>query len=108
MKTLLMSLLLATSSLSYAFTGNELLNALDSKDPYMNGAAAGYINGYSMAKDEDLYCIPPKVTVGQIMGIVRQLLEAHPDKRHKEASAFVEVSLINAFPCMSKPSNGKA
>ena len=58
-KLLVMSLLLAASSLSYAFTGNELLNALDSKDPYMNGAAAGFINGYSMAKDDTIYCIPP-------------------------------------------------
>jgi hypothetical protein len=100
-KLLAMSLLLA-SSLSYAFTGNELLNALNSKDPYMNGAAAGFINGYSMAKDEDLYCIPPKVTVGQVIGIVRKLLEEHPDKRHQEASAFVAVSLVNAFPCAKK------
>ena len=103
MKALLMSLLLAASSLSYAFTGNELLDALGTKDDFERGAAKGFIVGYVQAAEGSSFCRPEKVTNGQIFDLVQNTLVASPALRHEDASVFIMYTMIQHFPCAKKP-----
>ena len=103
MKKLIMSMLLATSSLSYAFTGNDLLDALGNKDDFERGAAKGFIVGYIQAADGGSFCRPEKVTNGQIFDLVKNTLVASPALRHEDASVFIMYTMIQHFPCAKKP-----
>jgi hypothetical protein len=107
MKKLLAMSLLLVSSLSYAFTGNELLDALGNKDDFERGAAKGFIVGYVQAADGSSFCRPEKVTNGQIFDLVKNTLVASPALRHDDASVFIMYTMMQHFPCAKKPSNGK-
>lgn len=45
------------------------------------------------------YCIPERVTQGQLQDVVVKYLESQPSRRHLPAGILVTVALAEAFPC---------
>jgi hypothetical protein len=44
-------------------------------------------------------CIPNGVTGGQMIAIIRNYLQAHPENRHWPAASLVWNALIEKYPC---------
>ena len=122
MKTILASvlatLLILNSFIANAgvFSGNELLEMIQSKDFENKNAAFFYINGVLEAQvlqaykdnlravkdaklDESPLCIPDTVTKGQLLDIVKKFLNDNPADRHEQALPLVQYALGKAFNC---------
>ena len=50
-------------------------------------------------KTKPMICAPVQATPGQIVDVVREYLNEHPEKRHMAAVVLVGAALQNAFPC---------
>ena len=85
--------------------GNSTTNAQEALD-------TGQCQGYLMATSDtyntwrsqgfissDVYCMPHRVTVGQLERIVVKYLEARPEELHMSASSLVLTAYMQAFPC---------
>lgn len=101
MKHLLLLCLSALSLPAHAtyFTGNELLEMLDSKSAHERGMAHGIIIGVTDLIDGRSACIPEGVTVGQLNAIVADSLRKSPALLHYRASWQVSTTLLDTFPC---------
>jgi hypothetical protein len=75
------------------------------KDTFSQGVCYGYIVGIAdaMGGGASVHglpaCIPPSVTVGQTVNIVKQFLTSHPEMRHRGAGEIVAQAFVDAFPC---------
>jgi hypothetical protein len=70
-------------------------------DGFCNGYVAGIIDAFAAASPsrmQDL-CIPRGASVGQLVQIVRNYVNAHPENWHYSAASFVYVAVAEAFPC---------
>lgn len=45
------------------------------------------------------FCIPPSVENGQLLDIVHQYLETHPEERHLNGATLVSRAIAQKFPC---------
>ena len=103
MRALALILALAASSAQAQFlTGNELFDRLNGSTVQQVNAV-GYITGVADAELGTMWCPPPSISVRQIVDLTKRLLEALPEKRHENASAFVLASVRMTWPCESKP-----
>lgn len=66
---------------------------------FSTGLYIGYVKGVAEAGGDVMFCIPKGVQFGQIMDIVGQYLEQHPERRHMRALYIVTIALDKAFPC---------
>lgn len=65
---------------------------------YVSGVLdAGDLTGESIKR----YCLPPKVTNGQVADVVFKYLDGTPEIRHLGASYAVRMSIRSAWPCAS-------
>jgi hypothetical protein len=46
-------------------------------------------------------CAPSEVQNGQVVDVVRQYLEEHPEERHQAARGLINIAMATAFPCSS-------
>lgn len=92
------------------YTGNDLYSKLqdwNSSSPsnsIAGGAGVGYVtgiadafNGKSTAGGK--FCLPPNISVGQLIDVAYNYLKANPQERHLTASSIVVYALSQAFPC---------
>ena len=89
----------ASTSQAYFYTGNKLLERIQSSDASDRMWAAGYIAGVSDSMDTIAHCVPEGVTLGQLRDFVRAELLNSPAERHDDASIFVGRVLYRTWPC---------
>lgn len=103
MRAAALILALVTSSAHAQFVdGNELFARMNGNAAQVNNAV-GYVMGVADAELGTLWCPPANVTVRQVFDMTKQFLEAVPEKRHENASAFVIAAVRTNFPCKPKP-----
>lgn len=103
MKYLLASLVLVCSSAqAQIITGNRLLSDINSSSVTDKAFAMGVVASVADSFDNDVFCITPRATVGQMTDLTRQYLEENPKHRHRPAVVLVLIALADAFPCEKK------
>lgn len=89
------------------FSGILLNKYCSSESSYEKGLCLGYIVGVvdsfnttSTIKGENqIFCIPPGVTSGQLVLVMKKSMQEHPETLHLPASAHTLSALTAAFPC---------
>ena len=89
------------------FSGILLNQYCTSDSAYEKGMCLGYIVGvvdsfnttYALKGSERVFCIPPGVTSGQLVLVMKKSMEEHPETLHLPASAHTLSALTAAFPC---------
>ena len=70
---------------------------------YIRGFISGLIVDQVMAKGKSAVCVPMDVTGVQARLIAEKYRRSNPEQLHLDASAFLGIAFLNAFPCrMSK------
>jgi hypothetical protein len=97
---------LPTAARADATTGNDLWSKCTSKDGVFDRAICdGYVAAISeaMGPPNGVYdfraCFPERSTRGQLVDVVKQYLDRHPEQRHLPAVTLVANALATAFPC---------
>lgn len=105
-------------SAHYVFTGTQMyescrhaVTGLDKSGAYDDhrfGVCAGYIAGivdfHTVATaveslPVDMFCLPPDISIAQVMRDVTQYLEDNPGKHHELAAYLVILALRESYPC---------
>ncbi|WP_371327297.1 Rap1a/Tai family immunity protein [Polaromonas sp. JS666] len=80
------------------FTGERLYRI--GRGPLFTGYVSGVLDaGDLVGEPQKRYCLPPKVTNGQVADVVFKYLEGTPEIRHLGASHAVRMSIRSAWPC---------
>lgn len=97
----LIAILLCAPCMAYAefWTGNMLLQRINSTEFWDRGMALGYILGVSDTGQNSTHCSGSQVTAGQTRDVVKQYLEQNPSIRDISADVLVTIALGQAFPC---------
>lgn len=69
------------------------------EDVYGAGLAVGYIAGIVDTYNGLLLCRTPNVTPGEVIAIIRQRMDDHPEEWDRPADWIVVKALSTAFPC---------
>lgn len=101
-KLLIVAALLAGNAHAEFFTGNDLLNRINSSDAFERGIGLGFVMGVFDATHSAVHCPPTTVTAGQVRDMVTKTLNDAPAARHLAAEGFVTYALRNAWPCAKK------
>jgi hypothetical protein len=112
MVVFLIGLVVVFSGSAQATSGNELLSrckAQNHERTWCLGYLQGFHNGLVIADalglrllgGTSVYCMPPNVTVGQIVDVVVRFLEQNPAIRHENAEWLTLAALTHAFPCQT-------
>lgn len=81
------------------YTGNELHEKCAETTPWFcMGFIAGVID-HSTGSLTRVICLPTGVTIGQVMDVVVNYLDDHPERRHRAAEEIVVDAGYQAFPC---------
>lgn len=108
MKKLLLILLFIPSMARAEFwTGNDLLNRLNSTEYMERMQGLGYVMGVYDAYVHMFFCPGSEtgITVGQISDMARQYLAINPNQRHRAAYILVRDSFKAAWPCANTNNN---
>lgn len=98
---------LALSAHAEFVTGNHLLQTLK-KDSALNRAVAmGYIVGIADAAEGTVSCLPPSVTIPQVINLVEQWMENNPQLLHNTGDRIVVAVLGQAWPCGTNKGGGR-
>jgi len=87
------------------YTGNDLLQRLDSESHGEKMLALGYVMGVFDVGQSVLHCSPATVTAGQIRDMAAAYLRGFPAKRHRAAELLINEVLAAAWPCPKKGTN---
>lgn len=99
------------SSVAHAefWSGNDLLNHIQSSEPLERTWALGYVMGAFDASKNVLHCSNVDgITAGQVRDIVKNYLVSNPQYRHMAADLIVGVSIGTVWPCPKKKSGGSS
>ena len=103
MKAVAVVLMLVASSVHAAgsfYTGNKLLQLLQSDNYQEKGVAMGFVAGAIDMGDGVLFCSPSNtVTIGQVRDMVQGYLESTPSIRHLSADAIIMDLFKRLWPC---------
>jgi hypothetical protein len=101
MKRLLIALTaaLAFSAQAQFINGNMLLKKMNSDTWTEIGFAQGYVTGVADSYDGELFCIPERVNVGQLVDLAKSYIVNNPKDRHRHAGALVAIAFVEVFPC---------
>ena len=108
MKRFLAIALVATSAHAEFFSGNDLLQRMDSDSPVQRSLSLGYVMGVADAHFGVTQCAPDSVTSGQMRDMVRNYLTNVPGERHFAADSLVVRVLKAAWPCPERQRRGNA
>jgi Rap1a immunity proteins len=72
------------------------------EDLYGAGLAVGYVAGIVDTYNGLLLCGTPNVTLGEVIAIVKQRIDDHPDELDRPADWIVVKALSTAYPCKPK------
>ena len=84
------------------YSGNEILQRMQSESLVEQVIAIGFVGGVADAFDMIMFCPPTGATVGQARDIARRYLLLNPAKRHRAAAGLVVDALMEAWPCEKK------
>jgi hypothetical protein len=102
-KAVAVVLMLVASSAHAAgsfYTGNKLLQLLQSDNYQEKGVAMGYVAGAIDMGDGVIFCSPSNtVTIGQVRDMVQAYLESTPSIRHMSADAIIIDLFKRLWPC---------
>lgn len=101
MKRFLILLTLCGSAHAEFLDGNKLLSDMKGSHGFQM-SALGYVMGVADSIQSVTACVPPSVTSGQVLDMVRNYLEANPAIRHFTADVIVTDVLKRAFPCAAR------
>jgi hypothetical protein len=93
--------LVAGSAQAEFLDGNKLLSDMKGSHGFQM-SALGSGMGVADAIQSVTACVPPSVTSGQVLDMVRNYLEANPAVRHLTADMIVTHVLKQAFPCAAR------
>jgi hypothetical protein len=103
---LAVSLNFTSAVLAASYSGQKLLDALNSSVPAERSFAEGYVFGIADSMQEaypvfGLYraCIPSATTSAQVVALVKQTLQREPGYLHNAAGFLVAKAVADAFPC---------
>ena len=81
-------------------TGNDLLSICEDSDAFGQGACRGFIMGVSdMSQEQPWYCKPRDLSDRQLVNIIIQSLNEHPDDLYNKPHSLVQEAFLEAFPC---------
>jgi len=105
----------ADRAAAQAVTGNTLLQRVAADKRVEDGRGStgdfldsGWLIGFALGVASTLQivdprtCLPQGGTVGQLVRVIIQYLEANPAELHKEASGLAIAAFRKAFPCPIK------
>jgi len=81
------------------YTGNDLLNKLNSDSTIDRALALGYIAGVSDYGTNVVNCLPKGITLGQLKDLVQAHLINNPASRHFSADSIITNLLQRTWPC---------
>jgi hypothetical protein len=106
---LIVAMLLLVSQAAFAeyFSGILLNKYCHSESSYEKGMCLGYIVGvvdsfnttHAVSGEKRVFCIPPGVTSGQLVLVLKKSMQEHPETLRLPASAHTLSALTAAFPC---------
>ncbi len=95
---------------AHALSGDDLTRVCTDKDATREALCVGYVSGVSETLTSVLQtsgiCAPDSVSLGKLITVVVDYIDAHPEKRHSSAVPLVWSALVDAWPCpgMKTPS----
>lgn len=105
MKKLMIALLVVPAVANAGFfSGNELLDKMNSKDYMDKAQALGYVQGVFDAGQRIFHCAPDGsgVNAGQAHDIVKNYLERNPANRNFAADTLINEAFRKVWPCSKK------
>ena len=99
---LLAASLFSVSAQAGFWTGNDLLQKIDSKESVERAMAYGYIAGVYDLGSGLTHCPPDNVILRQVLDIVRRELAEKPELRHQAADLYVVSGLQAVWPCKKR------
>jgi hypothetical protein len=93
------ALLMASSAHAEFYTGNEIHNYMSSSKSHERSLALGFVAGVHDVYSDISICAPGNATLGQLHDVVKQYLEATPQRRHLTAQELIRDVLSAAYPC---------
>ena len=106
-------LLLAHSA--YAMKGEEFARLLDAwnrvnatkhptrADELGASVFTGYVRGVEDSLQGFRFCIPPKASSSQQVGLITKYVQRHPEELHNAATTLIVQALQPAYPCQVHP-----
>ena len=103
-----MLLLSAQSQAKAFYSGSGLLERCEGDSAAKYNTCVGYIMGIhdhqdTLLKrsilDEPYFCVPDSAISGQLVKVVTNYLNEHPERLHLSAGSTVSSALRDAFPC---------
>lgn len=95
------------SSAAQSLTGNDISEPCSSGklpcEMYVYGALDGMNIMAALHPESVPFCIPPGVSQGQLVLVVRKYLGENPAQLHITGSLLVMAAFKQAFPCSKKP-----
>ena len=104
-KTILALALICGNAQAGFYTGNDLLQKIDSESHGDRMFSMGYVMGVFDLGQNILHCAPNGVTVGQIHDLTAAYIRGFPAKRHRAADSLITDALSAALPCPKKGTN---
>lgn len=86
------------------FTGNGLLNLLQSHEIIDRIHGLGYVQGVFDAYSNITICPPAGVTAGQVRDMIKNYLENNPAIRNKTADIIIRDAFKLVWPCANRNS----
>ena len=96
--TILALALICGNAQAEFYTGNDLLQRLDSESHGEKMLALGYVIGVFDVGSAVLHCPPAGVTAGQVRDMAASYLRGFPAKRNKTAEPLINEVLAAAWP----------
>lgn len=84
------------------FTGNGLLNLLQSHEVIDRIHGLGYVQGVFDAHSGATICSPAGVTAGQVRDMTKNYLENNPAIRNKTADIIIRDAFKLVWPCANR------
>jgi hypothetical protein len=97
-----LAIVASTTATAQFYSGNELLQRMDSGDANQNMLAMGYVAGVVDMTRGEYHCAPYNVTLGQVRDMVRNYIFNNPANRHMNGSVLVALPLVEIWPCPKK------
>lgn len=90
------------SAQAHFIDGNQLLSNMESQIPAERTFAIGFVTGVVDAAQNEIVCVPDRVTIKQVVDISKTLLQQNPSIRHKPAAYIVLKAISDVWPCKAK------
>ncbi|MDX1489154.1 MAG: Rap1a/Tai family immunity protein [Acidiferrobacterales bacterium] len=88
---------------AYALSGDDLVGVCTDKDKTREALCVGYVSGVSETLTSVLQtsgiCAPDSVSLGKLITVVVDHINAHPEKRQSSAVPLVWSALVDTWPC---------